>query len=203
MSTLAAGFGVLQKPIRKVRKVRAQSLKPPQEIVDETGGEDHKFFVVYVTDGIEHRVPCSHECWKKVKGPKPAPGRKVPGMDHKIHYDFDIVFDPTQKTTYTDVKGVTIETQLVVDVDMIPKNKYERGLVPENLEDLQEMTLRINQKTGGIEIIQIPPKVRDLRIAAIMLAIDKLETIETGQEIAGCEVTGVSGNQVVINVRGD
>lgn len=191
MTTSAQNFSILQKPKREnIRKVRAESLKPPQEVIDETGGEDHKFSLIYVANGQEIQTPCTKEVWKKVKGPNPVPGRKVPGLDHKIHHNFDIVLSGTGRD------------ERVVDVDLIPKNKYERGLIPEGMEDVFDLVLKVNQSNGSVEVMQIPPKVRDNRVSAVLNALDRLDQVEVGMEIAGCEVTAVSGNVLTLDAAG-
>ena len=187
MSTITQSYGVLQKVIRTgIAKVRAESMKPAQEELDETGGENHKYFVVYVAGGKETRALCTQPIWKKVRGPKPQPGRKLPGYDNKGNHDFFIISDP--------------KTGIVQDVDLLPKNKFQRGLVPEDQEGLHTMDLTIIPASGQIEITVLPPKVLDAKIRSIMDAIDKLDKIEPGQEIDGCEVVSVAGNRLQLDI---
>jgi hypothetical protein len=187
MSTTQTNYGVISKVSRtNVKKVFAESLKPPQEEIDESGAEDHKYFLVYVANGQEVRARCTHDVWKRALGPKSVPGRKVPGWDNKIHNDFYIIIDT--------------KTKMITDVDMLPKNRYERGMVPEDQEGKHTLEIKINQKTGGMEILSIPPKLRSQRILAILNEIDKLTVIEPGAEISGCEATSVGGNIVVLEV---
>ena len=187
MSTTPSSFGVLQKAIRTgLTKVKAESMKPAQEELDLTGGEDHKYFVVYVAGGKETRAACSQQLWKKVLGPKAQPGRKLPGYDNKVHHNFYIITDP--------------KTGNVVDVDLLPENKYQRGAVPEVQEELHTMDILINPSSGQIEIAVLPPKVLDTKIRSIMDAIDKLDKIEPGQEIDGCEVIAVAGNRIQLDI---
>ena len=178
MSTTPSSFGLT--------KVKAESMKPAQEELDLTGGEDHKYFVVYVAGGKETRAACSQQLWKKVLGPKAQPGRKLPGYDNKVHHNFYIITDP--------------KTGNVVDVDLLPENKYQRGAVPEVQEELHTMDILINPSSGQIEIAVLPPKVLDTKIRSIMDAIDKLDKIEPGQEIDGCEVIAVAGNRIQLDI---
>jgi hypothetical protein len=187
MPTTTPSFGVLQKAIRtNITKIKAESMKPPQEVEDETGGDQHKFYLVYVANGKEVRGLCTQPIWKKVLGPKAQPGRKLPGYDNKIHHDFFVISDP--------------KTGLILDVDLVPKNLYARGAVPENLEGEHSMELLINPGSGQIEITKLPPKVLDAKIREILDTIDKLELIEPGQEIAGCEVVSVAGNRIQLDI---
>jgi len=162
-------------------------MKPPQEELDESGEEQHKYYLVYVSNGREVRALCTHAVWKKALGPAPQPGRKLPGYDNKIHHHFFIVSDPKQN-------------DLIVDVDLLPENKYQRGAVPSEQEGLHTMEILINSTSGQIEIVTIPPKVLDSKVMAIMNAIDALEIIEPGQEIAGCEVVAVAGNRIQLEI---
>jgi hypothetical protein len=188
METPVIAPGALQKPIRSnIRKIRAESLKPPQEEIDESGGENHKFYIVFVSDGVEHKKETTKDVWRRARGPLPVPGRKVPGYDHKINHDFDIL----------------LQEGKVVGIDLIPKNKYVRGLVPEHLEDVSELHVRVDQRTGFLEVVQIPPKVRDNRVSAILSAIDAVSVIAPGDILAGSEVTQVAGNLVVIDLAPD
>lgn len=187
MSTQTPTFGVLQKAARTgLTKIKAESMKPAQEELDQTGNEQHKYFLVFVANGKETRAACTHAIWKKARGPKPQPGRKLPGYDNKVHHHFYIVSDP--------------KTGLVVDVDVLPENKYQRGAAPEEQEELHTMDLLINPASGQIEITTLPPKVLDTRIKSLMDAIDKLEVIEPGQEIEGCEVISVAGNRIQLDI---
>ena len=176
-------LGALHKVARKgVQKIKCESLKPPEQILDESGAEQHKFIAVYVSGGREFRESCTQAVWKKILGPAAAPGRKVPGLDNKVYCEFFIVKD----------KG------MVIGVDIMPENRYERGNVPEEIKDQKEVRIRFTPKTGEVEVTQIPPKFRTTRLHALLSAIDVLETIAPGDEIAGCEVTQVAGNQVVL-----
>ena len=137
MPPTQTNYGVIQKVTRlTIKKILAESLKPPQEVIDESGDENHKYFLVYVTNGREVRAQCTFDTWKKVLGPKAKPGRKVPGLDNKIHHDFYIIID--------------VKTNMITDVDMLPKNKYARGMAPESMEGDHTLSIKINQKRGKI-----------------------------------------------------
>ena len=189
MST-TTNFGQLQKPKREnIRKIKAESLKPAQEKIDESGDEKHEFFVVAVSNGVEKHHPSTRQAWLKSLGPKQKVGRPLRGLDNRIDADFYIIIDK--------------ESKLVVDIDVMPRQRYALGMVPEALQGVSEMIIKINQSTGGLEVLQMPPKIRDNKILTILDAIDKMDVISSGDSLAGYEVTSVGGDKVTIEISSE
>ena len=179
--------GVLHKPVREnIIKILAHSLKPPVCKEDKSGGENHQFFAVYVSDGVEHKEPCTQRIWRMILGPKSRPGSKVPGLDNRTDEVFFLIKDR--------------KTGVITGLDRVPENKYAKGMVPEKFEGLETMEIQVNVTTGEYLVKQIPPKTRDSRIRHILDALDKKTTVVPGEEIEGCEVVMASGNLISISI---
>lgn len=185
MSDVAHIPGFLRKPKREgITKIFAHSLKPPSEIIDESGDEKHQYFINYVADGVEYKKETDHAVWKRVIGPRSTPGRRVPGMDNLIHDDFYII----------------MKKDRVVGIDVLPKNRFEKGMVPEDMKEIEHLTIQVDLRTGDFTIKKLPPKVQSRRIRSILDALDKVEVVEPGQLFAECEVVTASGNIIVLDV---
>jgi len=182
-------YAALVKPKRTgLRRVRAEQLKaPPQPDLDESGGEDHQYGIVYVSDGVEHHVPCTAALWRKVEGPNPRPGRPHPGMDmrtERIHFIYH-----------------NRETNRAESLDFMPNHSgYRGGLIPEHLKDIDTVEIKIDQRDGSLEVLSYPPKVAERVILAIFTAIDNAEEIKPGDLLAGrYHVNVVAGNKIEVD----
>ncbi len=119
-------------------------------------------------------------------GPKAQPGRPVPGLDNQIYEDFFIIKDTL--------------TKQIIGIDRLPKNDYKGGLVPEDLQGVTAMQLKVDNKTGELHVIVLPAKMRDARIRTILDSLDGEYQIFPGQMLKDCEVTTVAGNNVTIEI---
>ena len=183
-------YNVLQKPERKGLKVNyAEHLKPVSEEIDESGGST-KFFMTYVTEaGKECRIQTTKELWKRIHGPT---SEKHPhaGLDMKVDLIFRILSKPATAKT----------PEKAVGLDIMPKHLYKRGMIPEKYEGLEDITLKVNQKTGDIEVTASPPKLTKNALEVVLKAVDALSEIQPGDNIAKkFEVSMVAGNTLTIS----
>ncbi len=119
--------------------------------------------------------------WKKCEG-RQIPGKVRDGLDSRLHNDFVIIQDKDNK---------------VIDIDIIPKTYYtSRAVLPDNLQDKDDIVLKVNTKTGGVEVTQCPAGVTK---ASILKLINGVTNIQTGDSLpGGFEVLNVSGNQISV-----
>jgi len=179
--------GTLNKFKRNsISKIDAVSIKPPLVNPDKDGGSNHEYRCSFVNSKFQlEELPCSYEVWKKCEGNQ-VPGRVRNGLESKLHNDFVVIKDK--------------ETGLITDVDVLPKTFYSsKAALPDNIADKEDILLKVNSKTGGIEVQQVPAGVTKAVIRRLMDALDTTESISTGDTIkGGFEVANVSGNQVSI-----
>lgn len=185
-SSIQSPSAGLVKPKRTgIHKVHAASIKPPSVEPDPSGGDNHKYKCVYVTTGGKQQTEkCTYSVWKKCEG-RNAPGLVPSGLDSKLKNDFFIVKDGDD---------------VVVGVDLIPKDVYStRAPMPEELQDKEDILVRVDQKDGSMEITQAPPGVSKNTLRRLLDALDNIEVVNTGDELpGGFEVLQVSGNMLSV-----
>jgi hypothetical protein len=121
----------------------------------------------------------------RVLGPKPLPKRKRPGMYQRI------------RTTFV----AHMRKDRLIGVDMFPVQQFLHSMMPEELRDVDEVTMRINLQTGEMDVSQIPATCRHTDMLELMAAIDRVAEIYPGQMLLeNAEVTSVAGNEVKIRV---
>lgn len=178
--------GGLSKPKREnIKKTEAFSMKPPLVEADPDGGDNHKYLCKYVSNNYrEVKQVCTFDVWKKCEG-RQIPGKVRDGLDSRLHNDFVIIQDKDNK---------------VIDIDVIPKTYYtSRAVLPDNLQDKDDIVLKINTKTGGVEVTQCPAGVTKTSILKLINALDGVANIQTGDSLpGGFEVLNVSGNQISV-----
>jgi hypothetical protein len=122
--------------------------------------------------------------WKRCEG-RQTPGRVRDGLDSRLHNDFVIIQDGEDK---------------VIDIDIIPKTYYaSKAVLPDNLQGKEDIVLKVNSKTGGVEITQCPAGVNKAKILKLISSLDAVTSVSTGDTLpGGFEVLNVSGNQISV-----
>lgn len=185
VSSIPASSALVKRKRENVKKVDSFSIKPPIVEASNDGSENHKYACVYVSSTYrEVTKECSFDVWKRCEG-RQIPGQIRDGLDSRLHNDFIIVHDNNDK---------------VIDIDIIPKTYYaSKAVLPDHLQNKQDIVLKVNSKTGGMEVIQCPAGVSKPTIKKLLDVLDKQETIQTGDTLpGGFEVINVSGNQLSI-----
>ena len=176
----------LVKPTREgVKKTEAFSIKPPLVQADPDGGDNHEYLCSYVSANYrEVSQLCTFDVWKRCEG-RQVPGKVRDGLDARLQNDFVIIQDKDGKVT---------------DIDILPKTYYtSKAVLPDHLQGKEDIVLKINVKTGGVEVTQCPAGVSKNLVVKLINALDKISTIQTGDTIpGGFEVINVSGNQVSV-----
>jgi hypothetical protein len=185
VSSIAAP-GALIKPKReRIKKTEAFSMKPPLVEADPEGGDNHKYLCKFVSNNYrEVKQVCTFDVWKRCEG-RQTPGRVRDGLDSRLHNDFVIIQDGEDK---------------VIDIDIIPKTYYaSKAVLPDNLQGKEDIILKVNSKTGGVEITQCPAGVNKAKILKLISSLDAVTSVSTGDTLSGgFEVLNVSGNQVSV-----
>lgn len=169
----------------KVKKIDAVSIKPPKVEPDPDGGDAHKYFCTYVSSRFQQVVQaCTFDVWKRCEG-KQIPGRVRDGLDARLNNDFIIVQDANN---------------VVIDIDIIPKTYYaSRAVLPDNLQNKDDIVIRVIPKSGNIEVMQCPAGVTKSAIRKLIDNLDGVTSMQPGDTIpGGFEILNVSGNQVSI-----
>jgi hypothetical protein len=169
----------------KVKKIDAVSIKPPKVTPDPDGGEQHKYFCTYVSARFQQVVqPCTFDVWKRCEG-KQIPGRVRDGLDARLNNDFIIIQDANN---------------VVVDIDIIPKTYYaSRAVLPDNLQNKDDIVIKVIPKSGNIEVMQCPAGITKSAIRKLLDNLDNVTSLQPGDTIlGGFEILNVSGNQVSI-----
>ena len=184
----------MQKPKREnLKSVLALSIKPPAYELDKTGGEDHTYKCVYVTNqGKQITHKCNHAVWKRCEG-RNVQGRARDGLADKLNCQFLIWIDPNKN------EHASTEAQkgLVVDIDVLPENYYQRRQVmPSDVADRETIDIKVGP-SGYIEILALPPGVTRQMVERMIRELNKLDTLVPGQLIqGGYEVETVAGSTV-------
>ena len=179
----------IQKPARECKRIKAAALKPPALTVDPDT-EKPLTWLVYVdaTSFKEVHLPCTQACFAKVEGGPPVKGEPHPGLDMKTNLKFVVIVSPD---------GLT-----ALDVDVLPENQYERGMIPEELKGKTELEIEIDQTTGGLTVLAIPPKTSNISVDNILKSLDKLTEVAAGNILpGGHRVLSVAGNRLSIKVN--
>lgn len=195
-STTAPAGALSKKKRQNVDKRLACSLKPAS-LVEEDGPEGEivgKSLITYVDDTTRNEVimPCTREVYRRVTG-DPKPGkRKVRSLDYRLGTNFVVVVE-----TKNSVPTVT-------GIDVLPEIEIRKfGLVPEDQQDVDYVTIAVNPLTGELEVKSVPPNLTKRTLLHILNSIDREEHLFPGQRLGGRhEVMGVSGNQVSIDPGG-
>jgi hypothetical protein len=176
----------LIKPKREnIKKFDSFSIKPPIVVASNDGSDNHSYACVYVSNNYrETKKPCTFDVWKRCEG-RSIPGQARDGLDSRLHNDFIIIQDDKDK---------------VIDIDIIPKTYYtSKAVLPDSLQNKHDIVLKINSKTGGVEVLQCPAGVSKPLLRKLLDALDKIDAIQTGDSIpGGFEVINVSGNHVSV-----
>lgn len=187
MSSNTLSPTALVKKIRaNVSKKSAVSMKPPIVVPDATGGEAHKYMCRYVSNDFrEVKHECTLRVWQRCEG-KVQPGRTRDGLDSKLHNEFRLV---------ENAQGV------IEAIDIIPKSYFARkAVLPDTLEGVQDILIRVTAHTGELEVVQVPAGVTKNTIIKLLDTLDSVSSIQPGDEISGgFEVTSVSGNMVSLH----
>jgi hypothetical protein len=198
----------MNKPTRNnVKMVRAGSIKPPGYELDPTGGENHKYKCVYVTDqGKQITQRCTHEVWKRCEG-RNLEGRARDGLCDKLHCQFLLWIDGEQFKN----SPPNMDPGLITSIDILPENYYmPKQVMPELIADRSTIGLNVDQIDGHIEIVAlstkdnnntraIPAGVTKSMLERLIKEINKVPTLEPGDTLpGGFEVTGVNGKIVEI-----
>jgi hypothetical protein len=192
-------YGVLQKKARKGLIVKyAEQLKPASEEESDDGSSEPFFFVTYVTDnGKERRLRATREVWKKVHGPSSDDNPHM-GLDMRVNLNFRIVSEPEQAAT----EDSPATPEMVIGIDVLPKHLYKRGMIPEKYEGMNSIVVKVNQKSGDIEVVDSPPKVQHNELESVLKVIDSLSEIHPGDPIGSkYEVESVAGNTIVLEPK--
>jgi len=178
--------GALTKPKREnIKKTEAFSMKPPVVEADPDGGDNHKYLCKFVSNNYrEVKQVCTFDVWKRCEG-RQTPGKVRDGLDSRLHNDFVIIQDKEGK---------------VIDVDVIPKTYYtSRAVLPDYLQDKHDIIIKVNTKTGGVEVTQCPAGVTKSNILKLINSLDAVTAVSTGDTLpGGFEVLNVSGNQISV-----
>lgn len=178
--------GALIKPKReRIKKTEAFSIKPPLVEADSEGGDNHTYLCKFVSNNYrEVKQVCTFDVWKRCEG-RQTPGRVRDGLDSRLHNDFIIIQDSDDK---------------VIDIDVIPKTYYtSKAVLPDNLQGKEDIILKVNSKTGGVEVTQCPAGVSKAKILKLISSLDAVTSVSTGDTLAGgFEVLNVSGNQISV-----
>ena len=179
----------LKKPSRLCKRIKAAALKPPVFTTDPDTDKQILWLVYVDAQSFrEIRIPCTQPCWAKVEGGPPVKGEPHPGLDMRTNLKFVVITTPDGKTA--------------TDVDILPDNQYERGMVPEELKGKTELEIEIDQATGGLRIIAIPPKTPSLTVDNILKNLDTLSKVSAGDILTGGHrVNSVAGNRLSIKVN--
>jgi len=185
VSSIPTPSGLVKPKRENIKKTEAFSMKPPLVEADPDGGDNHKYLCKYVSNNYrEVKQVCTFDVWKKCEG-RQIPGKVRDGLDSRLHNDFVIIQDKDNK---------------VIDIDIIPKTYYtSRAVLPDNLQDKDDIVLKVNTKTGGVEVTQCPAGVTKASILKLINALDGVTNVQTGDSLpGGFEVLNVSGNQLSI-----
>jgi hypothetical protein len=178
--------GALIKPKREnIKKTEAFSMKPPLVEADPEGGDNHKYLCKFVSNNYrEVKQVCTFDVWKRCEG-RQTPGRVRDGLDSRLQNDFVIIQDKEGK---------------VIDIDIIPKTYYtSKAVLPDHLQGKDDIVLKVNTKTGGVEVTQCPAGVTKANILKLINSLDTVTSVSTGDSLpGGFEVLNVSGNQISV-----
>lgn len=184
-SSISASGGLNKATRKAITKKHAASIKPPAVHPDPSGGDNHKYECVYVTtEGKQLTERCTYEVWKRCEG-RNAPGVIPNGLDSRLKCDFYIVKDGENT---------------IVDIDVIPKEVYSaRAPMPDELVNKEDILVKVDAKTGSLEVTQAPPGVTKNTLRRLMDTLDGLDVVNTGDELPGdFEVLQVSGNMISV-----
>lgn len=183
------GPGALNKAKRHfAKKYDAVSIKPPTVVPDPDGGDDHKYFCVFVSEegaaSKQMRLPCTLDVWKRCEG-RTGAGSVRNGLDARLHNNF---------VMYENAEGE------IYDVDILPKQYYAtKAMIPERLRDKEDILIKVNPRLGSLDVSQVPAGVTKAKLASLVNTLNKLETIQSGDTLAGgFEVLYVSGTTLSI-----
>ena len=184
-SSIPTSSALIKRKRENIKKSDSFSIKPPIVEASNDGTENHKYACVYVSSTYrEVTKECTFDVWKRCEG-RQIPGQVRDGLDARLHNDFIIVHDANDK---------------VIDIDIIPKTYYaSKAVLPDHLQNKQDIIVKVNAKTGGMEVLQCPAGVSKPFIKKLLDVLDKVEAIQTGDTLpGGFEVINVSGNQLSI-----
>lgn len=173
-----------------LRFVLAASILPP---AFSTKGDETTFKCVYVTpEGKQITHMCTHEVWKRCEGNNQV-GKPRNGLCEKINVLFFMWVDDSKNkdATRKEEKGV------VVDIDVIPENYYQRTQVrPEYM--LNQETIDVQISPGGSVVVDaIPTGVNRKNIENLILGLNEVDKLAVGDRIkGGYEVQDIIGNKV-------
>lgn len=174
----------LRKPKRTdVVKIPAVSIKPPSVIPDADGGDKHTYTCTYVSSAFQQvEKPCTFSVWKRCEGRR-VTGQPQDGLDIRLHNDFVMIVD---------------KHGIVVDVDVIPKVYYSsKAILPDDLTGKRDIVIKFISNQGAMEVTQCPAGVTKAGLMSLMNAVDKVDSITTGDTLpGGFEVLSVSGTTV-------
>ena len=170
------------------KKIKVVSLKPPAIIKDEDE-QPTGFEVVFVTkQGSEHKLPCTKEVWKVIEG-KNVLNQSQNGLDARLDCNFRLLQSKSNA--------------VVEYVDIIRRNNYAGNQAqPDSAEEIKEVGLTIDPKTGNIEVKTIPTKVAELTVDALISALDELDEVVVGDTIGGkFYITDITKNGMSVEVQ--
>lgn len=159
--------GVRKNPVPKLNKVRAAQLKPcDRETIPGATSDSEPIIrplLVYVTaEGRQVTIPCTAKLTEAVAG-----GR----LDMIDDSDFIIYIDR--------------KTDTAIRVEALKRQRYERGLVPVELENVKLVEFDVDLAGGFASVKAYPAKVDADTVLQMKNELDDKDHITPGDKLLG------------------
>lgn len=187
MSELTTTPGMVKHKRLNLKPTVAVNIKPPEYLLDPSGGENHTYKCVYVTTGGKQiKQKCTPAVWRRCEG-KTGEGQVRDGLCFKTNSDFIIW---------------TNGDDVVEDVDVLPSDYYlARQVAPVDVVEREGIELVISQSTGSVEIKKVCLRATRQKLERLIAELNKLDHLSPGDSIpGGFEIMSVSGNRVTVSI---
>jgi hypothetical protein len=178
---------------KDVKYVFARTLKKPYLSEDPDTGEITTEAIFVVENGSAQIHPCSNEAYRRING-KRFKSKPHSGLWRKKHTSFLVAIE----------KG---GSKRVVGVDTFPEHLYGNSSsdAPTFRKNQESIKLTVDQKTGDINVEELPPMaVPNLAVMVNLLkAIHATPSVAAGDTINGYEVVSKDGNKLTLEAVSD
>ena len=168
------------------QRLLVDNFKPTERQGDKT-------YVIFVTpQGKEIKHLASPRVWAMVRG-RPGPRGTHTGFDGRDKTNFVVLIGKRAGTGEDEVTAV----------HSFPHNLYTPSTKLSSLENVKDITLKIDQASGEVDIRQMPAEVKTTHVQQILRAIDNTESLTPGQELVPelfCRVVTCVGADFVLSI---
>jgi hypothetical protein len=181
MSTEGNKLSLIEKGIRKGRKIAAAGLKAPGIKTDEATGEQTSY-LSYVSQAYRDiQIPCTQEIFQRATNRRSRKDAST-GLHHLTGRRFLLTAD-------ADGKAIGLDVLFLMD------GQY-RARVQSTDPDRTDYEFEYDHKSGSYTMLAGPAEGSDAETARIISALDKREDIRAGEEYEGVGyISGVNGNR--------